>query len=270
MDILHNIQDLVANPKQYAEMVVDRLRNFNRGEKAVVSDQGAGMVPMTLEERAQQVTQGALDNIGGGGVVGSISPKLVMKMLRPESEHFKRMAAGETPEAVMRALRLPDKPEFIAGSMFPNNPVRYETSRRLFDPGVVHYDATGGPQTLDVMAGTRYWPTGGSRPKASREKLDANSQFRVGDYSLINPEDVIVTPRDRWAYAYTGRHVPEGKHEFYRNDFEGNMFNDITGMAAPSAKDVLNDPELRAYWNFSLAVPSNSKLHMMSKILKEK
>jgi hypothetical protein len=67
MDILRNIKDLANNPALYAEMLTDRIRNFNSGQKAVIRSGEAGMVPMTLEERTQQFTQGALDNIAPGG-----------------------------------------------------------------------------------------------------------------------------------------------------------------------------------------------------------
>lgn len=248
MDFLKNAKDMVQNPALYAEMVVDRLRNFNRGEKPVANAAGAGMVPMTTEERAQQFTQGALDNIGGGGMgaVGSVTgQKEIINLLR-------------------------------SGKLPGNSAVRYEIAGRpLFDEGVVHYDASGGKQASDIMR-FPMMEDGDLMSKAKVAKYKKEAQFRLGDLSNIPEESVIYTPHDRWMGArFREGLLPPGKHEFYINYGEGNIptldqFAAIRGAPDPKVRDILNDPDLRKAYNLSLAAPVNSPFHQFAKILRDR
>jgi hypothetical protein len=104
--LLGNIKDLVSNPGAYAEMLTDRLRNFNAGNKAVIRPDGAGMVPMTREERTAQFTQGALDNLGSGGLgaLGVVKPRggnWLSGKYGPERTHFRSLKAEEPAEFVI-------------------------------------------------------------------------------------------------------------------------------------------------------------------------
>lgn len=271
MDILRNIQDLVANPKQYAEMVVDRLRNFNRGEKAVVSDQGAGMVPMTLEERAQQVTQGALDNIGGGGAVGSIkNVGLLRDLLGPDSPQVRKMLAGMRPERALRGYQPTE-----TGGAYPvlgNNALRYENARPTFNPNVVHYDASGGEQALQIAGLSHLTPAGEKAPLAERLRRMNTSQLRLQDVSTIPEDQARFVEYDPWFQQFGHKRSldPAKPYEFYINSGEGMVDEDVFDLPMNlRMKDILNDPDLRKEYNMSLAVPADSKFHQLARILRD-
>jgi len=66
--ILRRLRDLSSNPRQYLEMLADRLDNFNKGRVAEIRPSGAGYRTLTPRERSEQITSGALENIGSGGM----------------------------------------------------------------------------------------------------------------------------------------------------------------------------------------------------------
>ena len=66
--ILRRIRELYDQPGASLEQLTDTLKNFNRGEVAEIRPSGAGMRKLSRDERVRQMTQGALDNLGGGGM----------------------------------------------------------------------------------------------------------------------------------------------------------------------------------------------------------
>lgn len=66
--ILRRLRELSDNPRGALEQLVDNLNNFNKGRIAVINDRGAGYRDLSQEERVKQIVQGALDNVGSGGL----------------------------------------------------------------------------------------------------------------------------------------------------------------------------------------------------------
>lgn len=259
------VSDAVSNPGDFAQMLVDQLRNYNA--EVVPTAAGGELTnrPMTRDERNTKYMD--LAQAAGPGSIrsGDILPYLLRHPDFPRRIE-KAISNGKSMESVFRrhyGFNGVD-PEYFNPI---DSPVRYETSRKLYDPGVVHYDASGGSQIFDIMTNTNVRPSGGRKYGKELLRGDANSQLRVGDLSLIKPEDVVFVPEDRW---YMGRNRGlNGKYEFYANEVEGvNPLPSTTGEALPKANDILNDPELRRHWNMSLAAPSDSDFHLLAKILR--
>lgn len=61
-----NVRDLTSNPRGYLEMLADRLNLFNRGEVAEINPRTAGTRRLSKQERMDQITEAALDNLGQG------------------------------------------------------------------------------------------------------------------------------------------------------------------------------------------------------------
>jgi len=66
--ILRRLRDVRDNPRGVLEQLTDQLNNFNKGRVAEINPSEAGYRNLTMKERSRLMTQGALDNIGGGGL----------------------------------------------------------------------------------------------------------------------------------------------------------------------------------------------------------
>lgn len=265
-----NIADMTSNPADYTQMVIDRLRNRNERVQPTIAGGELTNRPLTEEEAMQQDMDLAM-NVGPGAINAGPARALMKKIVDKEYDPgvYAKILRGEHPEKVLRELD--DIEAFY--TMPGNKAYRYETERPLFDKGVVHYDAAGGLQLMDIIKNSRVGPKGGIIKPAQWEKNIANSQIREADISAIPEEAAIYTPYDRWIGEYASKkrpELPKGKYEFYQNELEGFPNPYPEDMPTPKIRDILNDPDLRKEYNLSLAAPADSPFHLLAKILREK
>lgn len=269
--VSRNISDMFSDPKGYAQKVTDHLRNSNANVVPTAAGGELTNRPMTQDEITEKYVGMTDPGKGvGGGVVGSIKNQPFLRsMFERDSLMRQELKSGRHPEDIMREFGLED-----SGFMgTPKNVgIRYETQRPLFDKGVVHYDAAGGGQAMETAGIAHIGPRGGEiTAKALRDRMNA-SQLRIGDFKNIPEESVVYTPYDRWLGEYGSKKRPilqPGQHEFYVNEVEGFPPPYPGEMPSPKVRDILNDPDLRAEYNLSLAAPADSKFHMLARILRD-
>jgi len=263
-----NISDLYADPTAYAEKVVGHLRNQNAGVAPVAAGGELTNRPLTMEERVTQTTD-ALDP--GHGVVGSIrNVDLLRQLLGPESSRARKILSGQSPERALRGYQPMEE-----GGAYPvlgNNALRYETARPTFNPNVVHYDASGGEQALQIAGLSHLAPTGDKLPVADRLRNMKTSQLRLQDVSSIPEDQARFVEYDPWFQQFgpKRRLDPAKPYEFYINSGEGMVDENVFDMPMDlKIRDIINDPELRKAYNMSLAVPADSRFHQLSRILRD-
>lgn len=107
--ILRQIRDMVENPRLYAEMVRDRIDNYNKGQVAEGNRESIGNRKLSRDERVKQMTDDAIGNLGGGGMgaLGVIKAKggnwlngSVEKALEPIMRHISGRARQMDQELV--------------------------------------------------------------------------------------------------------------------------------------------------------------------------
>lgn len=263
-----NVQDLYTDPAAYAEKVVGHLRNQNAGVAPVVSGEELTNRPLTMEERVAQTTD-ALDP--GHGMVGSIkNVALLRELLGPDSPQVRKILAGQSPERALRGYQPMEE-----GGAYPvlgNSALRFETARPTFNPNVVHYDASGGEQALQIAGLSHIAPTGDRLPVADRLRNMKTSQLRLQDVSGIPEDQARFVDYDPWFQQFGPKRKldPAKPHEFYINSGEGMVDEGVFDLPMNlKMRDILNDPELRKAYNMSLAVPANSRFHQLSRILRD-
>ena len=153
---------------------------------------------------------------------------------------------------------------------------RWESrGRKLYDPGVVHYDVSGGRAVPDIVQGQPIYvehdnPDLFSSPSLLDDilrKTLLNGRVRVGALSDVSPDKAVYIPDDPWAYPGAPR--LQGRVHFYPNMHEGAVINRQVPNSV-SVRDILNDPALRRELNLSVAVPAQSELHKRSMVFKAK
>jgi hypothetical protein len=263
-----NISDLTSDPTAYAEKIVGHLRNQNAGVVPVAAGGELTNRPMTREERIEQA-MGSVDP--GGGMVGSIkNVQLLRNLLGPDSPQVRKIMAGVSPERALRGYQ-----PMETGGAYPvlgNNALRYENARGTFNPNVVHYDASGGEQALQVAGLSHILPTGDRMPVADRLRGQRTSQLRLGDLSNIPEDQAKFVDYDPWFQQFgpKRRLDPAKPHEFYINSGEGMVDEGVFDLPMNlKMRDILNDPDLRKEYNMSLAVPADSKFHQLARILRD-
>jgi len=263
-----NVSDLTSDPKAYAEKIVGHLRNQNAGVTPVVAGGELTNRPMTDEERVQQVA-GSVDP--GGGIVGSIrNVKLLGDLLGPDSPQVKKIMAGVSPERALRGYQPTE-----TGGAYPalgNNALRYENARGTFNPNVVHYDASGGEQALQVAGLSHLRPSGDRLPVADRLRGMESSQLRLQDMTKVPEDQARFVDYDPWFQQFGPKRKldPAKPYEFYINSGEGMVDEGVFDLPMNlKMRDIINDPDLRREYNMSLAVPTDSEFHQLARILRD-
>lgn len=66
--VLRRLRELYNSPRLSMEQILDNIQNSSMGRVAEANDRGLGYRKLSQEERRQQIINGVLENIGGGGM----------------------------------------------------------------------------------------------------------------------------------------------------------------------------------------------------------
>ena len=207
----------------------------------------------------------------GAGAMGSIrSVGILSDLLGPNSPQVKKIMAGMSPEKALRGYN-----PMESGGAYPvlgNNALRYETARPTYNPNVVHYDASGGEQALQIAGLSHIAPAGDRLPVVDRLRNMRNSQFRMQDVSIIPEDQARFIDYDPWFQQFGPKRKldPSKPYEFYINSGEGMVDEDVFELPMNlRIRDIINDPDLRKEYNMSLALPADSPFHQQARILRD-
>jgi hypothetical protein len=152
--------------------------------------------------------------------------------------------------------------------------LRYETNAPRHDAGIVHYDISGGRALPSIIKGQPGMEYAQDAEDSLAAAMDMVKSGRVRGSLLDNLRDgrVDVVDRDPFYGSNYERYLSKTYKDrplIYRNEVEGAPLpGSFTGMPLPKLDDILNDPELRRAWNFSLAVPETSKVQTASEVFR--
>lgn len=167
--------------------------------------------------------------------------------------------------------------------------------RDKFQPGVGHYDVTGGSALSDIIRiqpvmlqgeiddfnasvmspGAHDDPHWLGNLLAQGADIDFEDpvpdlfnlgQIRAGNLLDIKPDQVQYIPDDPFLGSYMMPDVD--RPLFYVNRAEGDFENARRAPSVLKPYDILNDPDLRRELNLSLAIPDDHPMVLKSKVFK--
>lgn len=154
--------------------------------------------------------------------------------------------------------------------------LRYETDLPLFNEGVYHYDVAGGRALPHIAAGLSWEDSGKFMPVDETfdtiEDMYRTGRVRVAPLSLFDDGNAVVNRSDDWMFPddrLVRQMSKTGRAEFYPNEFEG--VPTIGSFSLPpklTVRDVINDPDLRRAFNFSVAVPERHPAQQQSVVFR--
>jgi len=274
---IQKAQDMLGNDNMFFETINKPDHSnleyyFKLGARPTGKSSSSGNPYYEFKKRAAREPEGPnpkqlrLEGFAGGGMarISKLSRQKIFEMLMGQ-----KFPKGTIPEAEVEMMR------DVVPSRLPASSValRWESAgRKPWDPGIIHYDASGGSQLPDIVQGQRWFFENDydGPPKdidAAVRTLFSKGQIRAADLSTLDPKRVGYIDYDGWCGA---RPTPlNGKTLFYPNTYEGlDATRGIPSYISPN--DLINDAAMRRELNMSIATPQRGALHQGSLILKAK